>query len=190
MLLGCQQTELSKTHGISYLEIRQKLIVVNKTNKNDAVIILGPPATKGMTDNNLWIYIERTISRGNLLKLGKNYIKKNNVLVLEFNNYGVVYKKEFYDKDKMKNISFAKNITQNELKKLRQTDLNQIHFAWAGGHDRGQPHYYRIHGQSFFVEYDNVQNNANHIHSIWRHLEDDFGVDLLRHHYRYGHSHH
>ena len=80
-------------------------------------------------------------------------------------------------------------ITQNELKKLRQTDLNQIHFAWAGGHDRGQPHYYRIHGQSFFVEYDNVQNNANHIHSIWRHLEDDFGVDLLRHHYRYGHSH-
>ena len=81
-------------------------------------------------------------------------------------------------------------ITQNELKKLRQTDLNQIHFAWAGGHDRGQPHYYRIHGQSFFVEYDNVQNNANHIHSIWRHLEDDFGVDLLRRHYRYGHSHH
>ena len=81
-------------------------------------------------------------------------------------------------------------ITQNELKKLRQTDLNQIHFAWAGGHDRGQPHYYRIHGQAFFVEYDNVQNNANHIHSIWRHLEDDFGVDLLRRHYRYGHSHH
>ena len=107
LLLGCQQNELLKTHGISYLDKRQKLIVVNKTNKNDAVIILGPPATKGMTDNNLWIYIERTISRGNLLKLGKNYIKKNNVLVLEFNNYGVVYKKEFYDKNKMKNVSFA-----------------------------------------------------------------------------------
>ena len=117
LLLGCQQTELSKTHGISYLEKRQKLIVVNKTNKNDAAIILGPPATKGMTDNNLWIYIERTISRGNLLKLGKNYIKKNNVLVLEFNNYGVVYRKEFYDKNKMNNISFAKDITENELKK-------------------------------------------------------------------------
>ena len=116
-LLGCQQNELLKTHGISYLDKRQKLIVVNKTNKNDAIIILGPPATKGMTDNNLWIYIERTISRGNLLKLGKNYIKKNNVLVLEFNNYGVVYKKEFYDKNKMKNVSFAKNITENELKK-------------------------------------------------------------------------
>ena len=117
LLVGCQQTELSKTHGISYLEKRQKLIVLNKTNKNDTVILFGPPATKGMTDNNLWIYIERTISRGNLLKLGKNYIKKNNVLVLEFNNYGVVFKKEFYDKNKMKNISFAKNITENELKK-------------------------------------------------------------------------
>ena len=116
-IIGCKGKEIIKTHGISYLEKRQKLIVVNKTNKNDAVIILGPPATKGMTDNNLWIYIERTISRGNLLKFGKNYIKKNNVLVLEFNNYGVVYKKEFYDKDKMKNITFAKNITENELKK-------------------------------------------------------------------------
>ena len=117
LLLGCKQTELSKTHGISYLEKRQKLIVVNKTNKNDTVILLGPAATKGMTDNNLWIYIERTINRGSLLKLGKNYIKKNNVLVLEFNNYGVVYRKEFYDKNKMKNISFAKDITENELKK-------------------------------------------------------------------------
>ena len=117
LLLGCQQTELSKTHGISYLEKRQKLIVLNKTNKNDTVIILGPPATKGMTDNNLWIYIERTLRRGNLLKLGKSYIKKNNVLVLEFNNYGVVYRKEFYDKNKMNKISFAKNITENELKK-------------------------------------------------------------------------
>ena len=117
LLLGCQQTELSKTHGISYLETRQKLIVVNKSNKNDTEKILGPAATKGMTDNNLWIYIERTINRGSLLKLGKNYIKKNNVLVLEFNNYGVVYRKEFYDKTKMKNISFAQDITENELKK-------------------------------------------------------------------------
>ena len=103
LLLGCQQPELSKTHGISYLETRQKLIVVNKSNKNDTVKILGPAATKGMTNNNLWIYIERTINRGSLLKLGKNYIKKNNVLVLEFNNYGVVSRKEFYDKNKIVN---------------------------------------------------------------------------------------
>ena len=117
LLLGCQQSELSKTHGISYLENRQKLIVINKSNKNDTVSILGPPSTKGMTDNNLWIYIERTITRSTVLKLGKNHLKTNNVLVLEFNKYGIVYRKEFYDKNKMKDVSFAKDITENELKK-------------------------------------------------------------------------
>jgi len=117
LLLGCQRTELSKTHGISYLENRQKLIVINKSNKNDTVSILGPPSTQGMTNNNLWIYIERTIARSTVFKLGKNHLKKNNVLVLEFNKYGIVYRKEFYDKDKMKDVTFAKNITENELKK-------------------------------------------------------------------------
>ena len=78
-------------------------------------------------------------------------------------------------------------VAQNELKKLRHSDLNLIHFAWAGGEEQGQPHYYRLHGQTFFVEYDNVQNDANHVHSIWRHLEDDFGVDLLRQHYHNQH---
>ena len=70
-----------------------------------------------MTDDNLWIYIERTRTRGKLLKLGRNYLKKNNVLVLEFDKYGILKKKEFYDKENMKRINFAKNITENELRK-------------------------------------------------------------------------
>ena len=70
-----------------------------------------------MTDNNMWIYIERAINRGSILKLGKNYIKKNNVLVLEFSNYGVVYRKEFYDKNKMNKINFAKSTTTNEIRR-------------------------------------------------------------------------
>lgn len=70
-----------------------------------------------------------------------------------------------------------------ERRKLRESSVNDIHFAWAGGEERRMPHYYRIHGPFFFVEYDNTQNNANHIHSVWRHIEDDFGVDLLRLHY-------
>ncbi len=76
-----------------------------------------------------------------------------------------------------------------ETQKLRHDGVNDIHFAWAGRLDRGAAHYYRIHGPSFFVEYDNTQNDANHIHSVWRHLEDDFGLDLLRLHYHYGHCH-
>ena len=114
---GCQRHEVIKTHGIAYLDKREKLIIVNESNKNDTVNILGQPSTRGMTDDNLWIYIERTITRGKLLKFGRNYIKKNNVLVLEFDKYGIVTKKEFYDKEKMKKVDFAKNITENDIRK-------------------------------------------------------------------------
>ena len=93
---ACQTNQVKKTHGISYLEKREKLIKINYTNKNDIVDILGHPATKGMTDENLWIYIERIKNRGKLLKLGRSYLVKNNVLVLEFDSYGVVNKKKFY----------------------------------------------------------------------------------------------
>ena len=116
-IFGCQRNEVIKTHGISYLEKREKLIFVNKSNKNDTIKIFGQPSTKGMTDDNLWIYIERTMTRGKLLRFGRNYLKKNNVLVLEFDKYGVLKKKEFYNKDKMKRLTFTKNITTNEIRK-------------------------------------------------------------------------
>ena len=115
--IGCQRQEVIKTHGVAYLDKREKLIVVNKSNKNDAIEVLGHPATKGMTDDNLWIYIERTKTRGKLLKLGRSYLKKNNVLILEFDKYGVLNKKEFYDKESMKQINFAKAITVNDARK-------------------------------------------------------------------------
>ena len=115
--IGCQQHDVIKSHGISYLEKREKLIIVNKSNKNDAINVLGQPATKGMTDNNLWIYIERTHTRGKLFKLGRNYLKKNNVLVLEFDKYGILQKKNLYDKEKMENIKFTKKVTSNEIRK-------------------------------------------------------------------------
>ena len=116
-LTGCQRNELVKTHGIAYLDKREKLIIVNESNKNDTIDILGQPSSKGMTNENIWIYIERTKTRGKLLKLGRNYLKKNNVLILEFDKYGILNKKEFYDKDDMKRINFAKAITENDLKK-------------------------------------------------------------------------
>jgi len=116
-ITSCQRNEVIKTHGISYLEKREKLIIVNVSNKNDTIQIFGQPSTKGMTNDNLWIYIERTLTRGKLTKLGKNYIKKNNALVLEFDKYGILKKKEFYNKDKMKRLTFTKNITENEIRK-------------------------------------------------------------------------
>ena len=116
-LTGCQRNEVIKTHGIAYLDKREKLIIVNESNKNDTIDILGQPSSKGMTNENIWIYIERTKTRGKLLKLGRNYLKKNNVLILEFDKYGILNKKEFYDKDDMKKINFAKVVTENDLKK-------------------------------------------------------------------------
>ena len=117
LIANCQRNEVIKTHGISYLEKREKLIFINKSNKNDVVEIFGQPSTKGMTDDNLWIYIERTITRGKLLKFGRNYLKKNNVLILEFDKYGILEKKEFYNIDKMKKVAFTKDITENNIRK-------------------------------------------------------------------------
>jgi len=116
-IYNCSQNEVIKTHGVAYLKKRENLIVVNQSNKNDAISILGQPSTKGMSDDNLWIYIERTRTRGKLLKLGQNYILKNNVLILEFDKYGILQRKKFYNKKQMNEIKFAKNETVNELRK-------------------------------------------------------------------------
>ena len=115
--ISCQRNEIVKTHGIAYLEKREKLIFVNKSNKNDIINIFGQPSTKGMTNDNLWIYIERTMTKGKMFKLGRNYLTKNNVLVLEFDKYGILKKKELSSIEDMKKLTFAKNITENEIRK-------------------------------------------------------------------------
>ena len=74
-------------------------------------------------------------------------------------------------------------LAESEMKKVRQAGLDKVYFAWAGGSEPGQPHYYRIQGPTFIIELDNTQNNANHIHSVWRNLQSDFGYDALRAHY-------
>ncbi|HZG43767.1 MAG TPA: DUF3500 domain-containing protein [Longimicrobium sp.] len=69
-------------------------------------------------------------------------------------------------------------------RQLRRIEgFERLYFAWAGAHQPREPHYYRIHGPTVLVEYDNAQSNANHVHTVWRDLENDFGGDLLRRHY-------
>lgn len=67
------------------------------------------------------------------------------------------------------------------------TGLDNLRFAWAGGPHRGDRHYYCVAAPEFLIEYDNTQDGGNHAHSVWRHFRDDFGTDLLRHHYASGH---
>jgi hypothetical protein len=80
-------------------------------------------------------------------------------------------------------------MADEELRRMRAAGLEQIHFAWAGPIDPARPHYYRIHGPTLLIEYDNTQNDANHIHSVWHDPVNDFGADLLRAHYARGHHH-
>jgi hypothetical protein len=74
-------------------------------------------------------------------------------------------------------------LAEAELARVKHAGLEKIHFVWAGGAAAGQPHYYRIHGPTFAVEYDNTQDNANHVHTVWRDFERDFGADPLAEHY-------
>ena len=79
-------------------------------------------------------------------------------------------------------------VAEAEWARLVGADLQAAHFAWAGAEERGGPHYYRVLGPSFLAEYDNTQNDANHIHAVWRDLSNDFGEDILRRHYKEGHA--
>ena len=72
-------------------------------------------------------------------------------------------------------------LAQKELEELKKADAGQIHFAWAGSLEPNQGHYYRVQGPGFLLEYDNTQNNANHVHAVWRDLKNDFGDELLKH---------
>jgi len=78
----------------------------------------------------------------------------------------------------------AKPQSDSRLAKIRAAGFTNVRFAWMGPIEKGQPHYYRVQGPTFLIEYDNVQNEANHIHSVWRDFNGDFGTDLLAAHYR------
>jgi hypothetical protein len=73
----------------------------------------------------------------------------------------------------------------DQLERIERAGFGKLHFGWAGSIEPGKPHYYRLHGPTVLIEYDNTQNNANHIHTVWRDLERDFGGDLLRSHYEH-----
>ncbi len=80
--------------------------------------------------------------------------------------------------------SMPEDVAAERSKKLKAAGMDKIFFAWAGGTGKGEQHYYRVQGPTFLIEYDNTQNNGNHIHSVWRDFNGDFGVDLLQAHYQ------
>ena len=100
-----------------FLEKKQTSLVINKSNTNDVINILGIPSTKSKFDNDVWIYIERKQTQSKLKNLGKMKIYENNVLVLEIDNFGILKKKDFYNKEDMNRIQISKKITGKAFKK-------------------------------------------------------------------------
>ena len=109
---NCKFDKIVNSHGVHYLDKKQKELIVQFSNKNDIIQLLGPPATKSKFNNDLWIYIERKKTRTTLLKFGKKKIFANNVLLLEIDNKGLLAKKDFFDINDMKKINFSENKTE------------------------------------------------------------------------------
>ena len=80
------------------------------------------------------------------------------------------------------------DLAKLDLGKIEKAGWDKVHFAWAGETERGKGHYYRVQGATFLLEYDNTQNDANHVHAVWRNFDGDFGDDLLRKHYAEAHG--
>ena len=117
IVANCSFKNVVKHHGVPFLEKKQATLIVNEANKNDITKILGNPSTTSKFDNDIWIYIERKQTQSELKNLGRMKIYKNDILVLEIDDYGILKKKEFYNKDDMKNIKITKDVTGKKFRK-------------------------------------------------------------------------
>ena len=111
LIVNCKFNKVVDNHGVHYLDKKQQSLIINKSNKNDIISLLGPPSTKSKFDNDLWIYIERKKTRTTLIKFGKKKIFTNNVLLIEIDSRGLLAKKEFLDINDMKEVKFTDDVT-------------------------------------------------------------------------------
>ena len=111
-LSNCNLKEVNNSHGVGFLVEKTKKININQSNQNDILNIFGPPSTTDFFNEERWIYIERSMSKGKVLNLGRNIIKENNILLIEFDEHDLVIKYEIVDKNKMKKVKFNKDETQ------------------------------------------------------------------------------
>ena len=117
ILSNCSFKPVVKHHGVHFLEKKQANLIINKSNKNDITKFLGSPSTKSKFDNDVWIYIERKQTQSKFRNLGRMKIYKNDVLVLEIDKYGILKKKNFYNKEDMKEIKIVEATTESGFQK-------------------------------------------------------------------------
>ena len=117
LITSCTINNVVKKHGVRNLEKKQKNLIILETNKNDIQEILGPPSSKSVFNNDLWIYIEREITNDKLLKLGKEKLITNNVLFIEIDSKGLLVNKSFYDINEMNETKLSKLSTEAKYTK-------------------------------------------------------------------------
>jgi outer membrane protein assembly factor BamE (lipoprotein component of BamABCDE complex) len=108
---SCSVKPIDNYHGVAFLEKKQKELLINKSNKNDIIKILGSPSTESILEDDLWIYIENRKSKSSILKLGKEIVLTSNVLVLEIDKKGILKSKKFFNIDDQNELSFNKTET-------------------------------------------------------------------------------
>ena len=116
-IVSCSFNKVIKKHGVRNLEKKHEKLTININNSNDIIKILGPPSSRSTFDNDLWIYIEREITHEKIMKLGKEKVITNNVLILEINNMGMLVKKDFYNINDMNEIKLSKMKTETKFTK-------------------------------------------------------------------------
>ncbi len=136
--MNCSFKEQNKTHGINFLDKRNEILEVNRSNKNDIIKLIGKPHSKSINNDNKWFYFERKTSRGKIIKLGRNVLHTNNVLELEFDKYGVLKNKKIYNKDSMNKVSVSDSETVNTVseKSFVRSLLSSINEKMYGRRDR------------------------------------------------------
>ncbi|MDA0936997.1 MAG: DUF3500 domain-containing protein [Bacteroidetes bacterium] len=168
---------------------------------NPGIVPIGPEQGKIVlkTDHNLGLQLVNSHSPAQLeqtLVSSKTYgeiLTQNQDAVALIPNNGIAYRQlQAPQKKLLKQIihhhldRMEKPVSQKAQELLENENWNEITFSWAGKTEKLKAHYYRIQGQSFLIEYDNSQNNGNHIHAVWREFNGDFGKDLIQEHYQKG----
>ena len=178
LLVNCQKNRVIKTHGIFYLENRATLLETNTTNKNDVIKILGQPHSTSIKDEDVWIYIERTRTRGKMLKLGRNVLLNNNVKLVIISNTSDGTRDNLKNINKLekgglsgKPIEEKSNLLINEFYKIFK---NKIKIIGVGGVDSGKSAYEKfISGASYIQLYTGmVYQGPNIVNSISEELND------------------
>ena len=116
-ITSCSLNKVIKKHGVRNLDKKHEKLIVNISNSNDVIKILGPPSTQSTFDNDLWIFIEREITHEKIIKLGKEKLLTNNVLIVEINDMGILVKKDFYNINDMNELTLSKMKTESKYTK-------------------------------------------------------------------------